>query len=320
MGGSLDRALLRDAILAMYASTDAEWVKIEAAETPEGLDVMVRISVKPTIDKIHVEVGNRILRKRIEKWLEVEHGDVVSSTSIEAGARRIVRKLRERGYADPQVDVYLDFQRATNTIDVTITAELGQPLTISSVKLEGIDDPEIAAIATPKIKPGRKLTVRFEENIRQQIEDNLKEAGFWEAEVLLVEHVGDSDAIDLEVSVDTGVHYRMELTYPEERSKAVLNALPDPKKEEIHPQQTDALAERVRERLQEAGYLLAEVSAELVTDESGSDSRTHRRTGNRSESLGHRFSRCFQPQRKTPPVDDHGPQGCGARSPGTGRE
>ena len=106
----------------MYASTDAEWVKIEAAETPDGLDVMVRISVKPTVAQIHIEVGNRILRKRIEKWLEVSRGDVVSMTTIEAGARRITRKLRERGYAEPLVDVYLDYQRATNTVAVSITA------------------------------------------------------------------------------------------------------------------------------------------------------------------------------------------------------
>lgn len=269
IGQTLDRALLRDAILSMYASTDAEWVKIEAAETPDGLDVMVRISVKPTVAQIHVEVGNRILRKRIEKWLEVGRGDVVSLTSIEAGARRITRKLRERGYADPLVDVYLDYQRSTNTVAVSITAELGSPLTVSSVRLSGIDDPEIAANATPKVKTDKKLTVRLEENIRQKVEENLKEAGYWQAEVLHIRHVGDGDSIELEVSVDPGDHYRMELAYPEESAKAFLNAVPDPKKEEIHPNQTDALAERVRERLQEAGYLLAEVSAELVTDESG---------------------------------------------------
>ena len=269
IGQPLDRSLLRDAILSMYASTDAEWVKIEAAETPDGLDVMVRISVKPTVAQIHIEVGNRILRKRIEKWLEVSRGDVVSMTTIEAGARRITRKLRERGYAEPLVDVYLDYQRATNTVAVSITAELGPPLTVSSVRLSGIDDPEIAANATPKVKTGKKLTVRLEENIRQKVEDNLKEAGYWEAEVLHVKHVGDGDSMELEVSVDPGDHYRMELAYPEEGSKAFLNAVPDPKKEEIHPNRTDALAERVRERLQEAGYLLAEVSAELVNDESG---------------------------------------------------
>ncbi len=268
-GGVIDRKLLRERILAMYASTGAEWVKVDAAETPAGLDVLVQLSLKPTIDKVHVEVRNRLLRKRFEKWLEIEHGDVVSIATIEAGKRRIARKLRERGYADPQVDVYLDYQRPTNTVNVTISAELGLPLTVSSIKLVGIDDPEIAAAATPKFKTGKKYTVRLEEKIRQQVENKLKDAGYWDAEVLQIEDTSDSDAVNLEVVVDPGDHYRMELEYPEENSKAVLNAIPDPKKEEIHPQQTDALAERVRERLQEAGYLLAEVSAELVNDPAG---------------------------------------------------
>ena len=35
IGGTLDRKLLRDAILSMYASTDAEWVKIESAGLPD---------------------------------------------------------------------------------------------------------------------------------------------------------------------------------------------------------------------------------------------------------------------------------------------
>ena len=269
IGGTLDRKLLRDAILAIYASTGTEWVRIEAAETPDGLDVMVRISVIPTVAQIHVDVGNRILRKRIEKWLEVGQGDVVSLTSFEAGERRIRRKLRERGYADPQVDIFLDYRRETNTVAVTVAAELGLPLTVNAVRLAGIDDPEIAAMATPEVKPGKKLSLRFEEKIRQQVENDLKEAGFWEAEVLRVEHIGEGFEVELEVVVDPGDLYQMELDYPDEGSKAVLNAIPDPRKEEIHPHQTDALAERVRERLQESGYLLAQVSAELVIDETG---------------------------------------------------
>jgi len=269
IGGTLDRKLLRDAILAMYASTSAEWVRIEAAETPDGLDVMVRISVKPTVAQIHVDVGNRVLRKRIEKWLEVGRGDVVSLTSFEAGERRITRKLRERGYADPQVDIFLDYRRETNTVAVTVAAELGLPLTVRAVRLTGIDDPEIAAAATPKVKPGKKLSLRFEEKIRQQVENDLKEAGYWEAEVLRVEHEDEGNEVDLKVVVDPGDFYQLELNYPDEGSKAVLHAIPDPKKEEIHPHQTDALAERVRERLQESGYLLAEVSAQLVTGTTG---------------------------------------------------
>jgi len=269
VGGTIDRTLIREAILAMYASTDAEWVRIEAAETDEGLDVMVRISVRPTIEKIRIEVGNRVTRKRIEKWLEIGVGDVVTQAGIESGKRRITRHLRDRGYSDPQVDIFLDYQRAKNTVVLSVAADLGEPMTLNSIILTGIDDPEITALATPKTKVGKKLSLHVEEKIRQQVEDNLKEIGFWEAEVLRVEHHGEGSTVDIEVVVTSGDRYRLELHHPEETTKAVLNAIPDPKKEEVHPQQTDALAERVRERLQEAGYLLAEVSAELDFDSDG---------------------------------------------------
>ena len=269
IGSTIDRTLIREAILAMYASTDAEWVKIESAETDEGLDVLVRISVKPTIEKIRIEVGNRIMRKRIEKWLEIGIGDVVTQAGIDAGRRRIVRRLRDRGFPDPQVDVYLDYRRASNTVVLSVFANLGEPMTLNTVRLTGIDDPEIVAMATPKTKQGNKLSLRLEEKIRQQVEENLKESGFWDAEVLKVAHHGEGSSVDLEIIVSSGERYRLELDYPEDGEKAVLNAIPNPKKEEIHPQQTDALAERVRERLQEAGYLLAEVSADLSFDSDG---------------------------------------------------
>jgi outer membrane protein assembly complex protein YaeT len=54
---------------------------------------------------------------------------------------------------------------------------------------------------------------------------------------------------------------------PAESLKIAENAFPDPEREEIHPAQTEALAEKVLENLQESGYLLAEVSAELTTEE-----------------------------------------------------
>lgn len=264
VGGTIDRGQLRDALLSMYASTEAERVQIEAAETPEGLEVFIRIHVRPTVEKIHIEIGNRVMRKRIEKWLEIGLGDVVTSSRIETGQRRITRQLRERGYADPQVGVFLEYRRPTNTVIVTVTADLGEPVTVNSITLVGVDDPEIAALATPKVKPGKKLSLKVEEKIRRQIEERLKGAGFWEAEVLRIEHGGDPTMVDLEVTVASGERYRMEVDRPEEHEKVVRNAIPDPRKEELHPYQSDALAERIRERLQEAGYLLAEVSAELV--------------------------------------------------------
>ncbi len=266
VGGTLDRRQIRDAILTMYASSDADWIRVEAAETTDGLDVLVRVSVRPKVAAVRIETGNRVMRKRIEKWLEIIPGNVITTAAVEAGENRITHRLRDRGFPDPVVEVSLDYRRSTNTVVVSVSADLGQPIIVDTITLKGIDDPEVLAMATPKVKTGRKLDSRLEDKIRRQVEENLKLAGYWEAEVLKIAHTGDGGQVDVEVQVASGDHYRMELDFPEESEKAVRAALPDPRKEELHPHQTDALAERVRERLQEAGYLLAEVSGELVAD------------------------------------------------------
>lgn len=269
VGHPIDRAQIRDAILAMYASTDAEWVRIEAADGPDGLEVVVRVSVRPTIEKIAVEVGNRVLRKRIEKWLEISVGDVVTEAGIAAGRRRIVRHLRDRGYPDPEVEIYLDYRRAANTVVLTVATDLGEPMRVGVVRLSGIDDPAVVALATPTISPGRKLDLQLEEKIRREVETRLRQTGYWEAEVLRLIHHGDGAEVDVEVVVAPGERYSWQVEHPPETKKAVLDAIPDPAQEEIHPQQTDALAERIRERLQQAGFLLAEVEVALVNGADG---------------------------------------------------
>jgi outer membrane protein insertion porin family len=221
------------------------------------------------VSAIRVEGARPVTRKRIEKWLEVGRGDAVSVSALETGERRIRRRLTERGFADPQVDVSLDYDRATNTAAVTVDVDAGPPLTVAAVRLEGIPDPEVAERATPEVKPGKRLTSRLEDRLRQETEVELKRSGYWEAEVISVDHTGDGAAVDVVLAVDTGRRYRMHLVHPEADVSVMDRAVPDPGREEIHPQQTDALAERVRERLQEAGHLLARVEAELAEDADG---------------------------------------------------
>ncbi len=53
--------------------------------------------------------SNPILRNQVKKWMQMTPGDAVSFARIEAGRRRAVRKLREKGHVDPEVDVFVDF-------------------------------------------------------------------------------------------------------------------------------------------------------------------------------------------------------------------
>jgi len=137
---------------------------------------------------------------------------------------------------------------------------------VRTVILEGLDDDEMRAAAGPKYKVGAKLTSRLDDRLRDRTEANLRAMGYWEAEVLSIERRVDGADVDVVLRVESGARFRLDLETPPESLKIAENAFPDPAREEIHPAQTEALAEQIVENLQESGHLVAEVSAELAVE------------------------------------------------------
>ncbi len=266
VGSIIDRGRLREVITTLYAGGQVEWLKVESTEVDGGLDVVVRISLQSTISQIKVFTKKPLLRVKVHRWLQMEPGDPVTTATIENARRRVERRLQERGHADALVEAFINYDRGTNTVVVEIHATPGSPQVVGSVVVEGAENEEIETVAEPKHKVGKRLTLRLEERLRYRTESNLREMGFWEAEVLEVERRAEGADVELAMRVDTGPRYRLELEAPAEKEKLAQKAFPDPSEEELHPAQTEALAEQVQEHLQEAGYLLARVSAELTTD------------------------------------------------------
>ena len=127
VGKPLDRRQLREAIFAFYARAEVEWLRVEAEEQEDGLSVSVRVNLRSTISRLEIRTRNPVLKKRVKKWLELRPGSRVSAAVVEASQRRVVRRLRDRGYADPQVDVFLDYFRATNSVVLNVRVEAGEP-------------------------------------------------------------------------------------------------------------------------------------------------------------------------------------------------
>jgi outer membrane protein insertion porin family len=262
-GATVDRRQIREAILALYAGGEMEWIEIEAVPGEDGLAVTVRISFRSKIAKIEVKTGNLILKNQIKKWMSLSPGEPVSSAKIEAGRRRALRKLRERGHLAPRIDVYLDYRRNDNTVAITVEPAPGDVEVLGEIAVEGVDDPEAGVGATPDVKRGARLTARLEERVRREVEERLRRLDYWEARVVAVDRQRGEDVTDLRVRVDSGPRYRLELVAPAETEDVARKSFPDPVEEDVHPPQTDALADRIRENLQSQGYLLATVTAEL---------------------------------------------------------
>jgi outer membrane protein assembly complex protein YaeT len=187
----------------------------------------------------------------------------VTASGIEIGRRRIERRLQDRGFADAVVEAYLNYDRGSNTVELELLVEPGQQQVLRSVVLEGLAQSEEAAAAQLEVKPGARLTARLEQRLRERTELALRAMGYWEAEVIEVERLADGSQVDLLLRVDPGLRYRLELEAPADALEVARRLLPDPTRDELHPAQTEALAELVAERLQEAGHLLAAVSVEL---------------------------------------------------------
>ena len=266
VGRPLDAQRLREVIMALYAGGDVEWLRVESAETAAGLDVVVRISYRSTISQIKVHTKGPILRVKVNRWLQLKVGDPVTVAAIEASRRRVERRLHDRGHADAEVEVYLDFNRKTNAVSVEFEVVAGPRQVVGSVALSGLDNEEDAVEAQPKFKIGTQHTIKLEDRLRTRTESNLRKMGFWEAEVLEVERLAEGAEVELRLRVETGPRYRLDLEAPSESTKIAEKAFPDPSKEEVHPAQTEALAEQIQEHLQESGYLLAEVKADLATE------------------------------------------------------
>ncbi len=265
-GQPIDRQQLREAILAIYAGGEVERIQVEAVEAKDGLDMTVSASYRAKIAKIEVKTPNPIRKNQIKKWMGLQLGDPASFARIDAGQRRALRKLRERGYSDAEVNVYVDYRRASNTVGVTVEPRIGDADVVGRLTVVGVDNPEVAAAITPKVKPNAQLGARLQEKLRRQVEDELRRQGFWEARVLDVDSQSGDTTRELVITVDPGPRYELVLTSPPGTEKQVAGAFPDPVEEDIHPAQTEALAERIRENLQLKGHLLATVEAELVVD------------------------------------------------------
>lgn len=266
VGQPFDRQQIREAILALYAGGEVEWVDVEAEPAGDGVAITVRISARSKISKVDVRTASPVLKNQLKKWLALSPGEPVSAATVEAGRRRALRKLRERGHTDPRVDVYLDYERSSNTVAVTVEPDPGPVERIAGIVVEGIDDPAVAAEAVPEVKPSDRLTTRAEERIRREVEERLRRQGFWDARVVGVDRRADVAGTLLAVRVELGARYTLELIAPAESERTVRAAIPDPVDEDMHPAQTELLAERIRENLQREGYLLAAVTAELVAD------------------------------------------------------
>lgn len=261
-GEPLDRRRLREGILALYAEGHIDTVRVIATPGDDGLDIRVEVAERARIASIVFDQPEARWRRRARRWANLEPNQAITRGEIEAAAARIARRMREDGWANARVEPYVDYDRPSNSVVLTFEMHLGEPQVLVAVEIDGLPADE-TAVASPEVPDNRRLTDRLEERMRDQVEAKVRDLGYWEGQVTGTSTRGSGRDTVLEIRVDPGPRYILEIVAPEGAENLVREAVPDPGTEDLHPAQTEALADGVRLELQRRGYLLAHVEAQL---------------------------------------------------------
>ncbi|MCG6964405.1 MAG: BamA/TamA family outer membrane protein [Acidobacteria bacterium] len=267
-GQPLDRRQIREGLRALFAGGDIESARVETSKATGGIAVTVRLRVRPRVDSMVVRGPGLLWRRRIRDWLQVQAGAWFSAGALDSGVRRVIRELHERAYTSASVQPWVEYSDRANAVSITIDVDLGEPLRLTAVRLSGVADPDGKLSGAAGALIGDKLTSSVENRVRRRIDRAMREAGYWEADVLQLSREPAEGGASLLIRVSPGPSWEMQVSAPPADEKLAHEVVPDPTQGEIHPAQTAALREQIRQALQERGYLLARASVEMQSTKS----------------------------------------------------
>jgi outer membrane protein assembly complex protein YaeT len=266
VGRQIDRRRLREGLLALYAGGELAHARVELEERDDEFEVTVHASYNPRLIEIEVVGPSLRWQWRVGDWLELHRHGPVTAGEIETGVRRVLRELRKRGFTEATVEPELDYNHSTNTVALRVLVSLGEPLRVASLVVEGLPEDEEQLTTVTELSPGEQLSNRWLDKTRRRIEVELRQRGYWEAEVTGSEQRQEGSRVVVVLNVDPGNRYQLAVTGPPGAEEMVRKALPDPVDEDLHPAQTAALEERLREELQLRGRLLAKAKVNLISE------------------------------------------------------
>jgi outer membrane protein assembly complex protein YaeT len=102
-GDPLDPALLRHAVGLIYATGAYEDVRVESAETPDGVDLVVRPIPGPLLTEIRVTGDSAVSPADVRRIARLRLGEPLWSERLNAAAQAVALELADDGYLEALV-------------------------------------------------------------------------------------------------------------------------------------------------------------------------------------------------------------------------
>jgi len=132
---------------------------------------------------------------------------------LQQARRNLLAAYAQEGYFSAQADIQARDEPATNGRDLTFVVRAGPRSRIGSVEIRGITDAEAAVLRKSlKLNPGDEYSQRAVRERVQNLEDELRKDGYFEARLRLAEPVWDSasNRVSVELEAERGPKYQVE--------------------------------------------------------------------------------------------------------------
>ncbi|MFP5247374.1 MAG: translocation/assembly module TamB domain-containing protein, partial [Thermoanaerobaculia bacterium] len=255
---------LQSSIKNLFATGNVRDIRVDAAQSPNGVILTFALYLHYRIGEIDVEGLDRGDRTRAERELTVRAGEILSLDAVDDSAAAIEEALRQRGYLEAIVDPETNFDRASNTADVRFHVTSGPQATVANVLIEGRPAPFTTEqlIEHMKRRPGKSFDLREAREDANRMRNFLVRRDYRRADVDFLGHTYDPDAhtVTLRYRAITGPLVRVAVDGVPRR--IVRRWLPFARNQEYSEDVIERAADAMTEGLQQQGYFLATVNTE----------------------------------------------------------
>jgi outer membrane protein insertion porin family len=241
------------------------WVE----ETPEagGLRLRYHLVRRPFVRRIAWEGDPGIPTVDLADAGGLTLGGDASPDRLQQARRNLLAAYAREGYFYAQADIQAQDDPATNGRELNIVVRAGPRSRIGKVEIRGVTDAEASVLRKSlKLDPGDEYSQRAVRERVQNLEDELRKDGYFEARLRLAEPVWDSasNRVSVELEAERGPKYQVEFHGVTELKESDLRDRLGFKDSGVVDDTEVATNARELEALcRESGYHFARVAASL---------------------------------------------------------
>lgn len=269
-GQVVTRADLRAGVQALLASGEFVDAAVRAETTEGGLRLEVEATAAERLAEVRLEGVRGGLRRRLATVLDLTPGGVLDRTSLEASLEEARRLLQGAGYPQARVEASYASRGDARAVAVYVLVELGQPRTVGGVSAPGLPLTAESLQRITGLAPQKVLSEVLLERARRRLASSLRRQGWWAAEVRAPRLEGSEGPVLVNLAVQLGPRYSLDLTGVKPDKALLASALPFMRGGEAFDEgDLESVLRRLKLHLQERGYLRAQASGEVIATEGG---------------------------------------------------